>query len=510
MILFIIFMLGFVGLTVLVVLNTISLLKNPIQTINYKKEFLKIGLFAGGAALSFTIAINFIYLWANIFPLIWELLCSIIFPLAFSAALLTFFVTFVIHYYKKNVPEEVNKILFRVYAISIPVLAISLFYSFNGFANYMTFPLVNGLSFTEGFVYKRHFSGGISFYAICILSGALLAYALSDHKMYQQYGKHGTLDSTFLVAFPAGIIGARIWYVVGNWEVDGFNTDFWAIFRIWDGGLTILGGAIMGILVGVLWFMWRNKKLNIWVAVDVILPTILVAQAIGRLGNFFNVEVHGNPVSTEYFYWMPLIFVKNGMYSSQLSPLAEGQMYLPLFFIEGVMNIGGFFFLSELFGRKYRKVTELGDIAFGYVVTYGLIRFVLEPFRDEHFYMGTNGFWSFVFAGLFVVAGMLGIFINHLVRFLLRQKKNEQKAPQNWAKTLQIVLVSLSIGAGALLGGGAVLMAMEKPDITKLSASLFNLGIILLVAGVAVLFAIGCVVLYKIEAKKLINEGSNA
>ena len=503
MVLFIIFMLVFVGLTVKVVLDTEGIIRNPIEHLNYKKSLLNILYFTLGAAVSLTLAINFIYLWANISPKAYQLVFAILFTFLFGFSIIAFYVSFRLHYWKVNLPSNIKKILFIVFAVSIPLSIITLFYSFNGFAEYFSYPLVNGLSFTEGFVYKNGFSGGIAFYAICILGGALLSLGLSDHKMYQQYAKHGTLESTFLIAFPAGIIGARLWYVIGNWTRDGFDQDFISIFKIWDGGLTILGGAIMGILVGVLWFRWRNKTLSMWVAADMVIPTILLAQAIGRLGNFFNVEVHGNPVSTQYFAFLPEIFIRNGMYSSSEAALSAGQMYLPLFFIEAITNVAGYFIISELFGKALRKYTELGDLAIAYIIFYGLVRLTLEPLRSGSYNMGENGYWSWVFSALFVIVGVLLIFVNHLVRHLLRKKKNSQKAPQEWHKNSQITIIVMSVFAGLFIGGGALMMAMNKPVLNALVYNAFNGGVILLTIGVGILMLITVPIIYFFESKKI-------
>ena len=154
------------------------------------------------------------------------------------------------------------------------------------------------------------------------------------------------------------------------------------MFAIWEGGLTILGGAITGIVVGVAWFLWRNKGYNIWLAIDIIVPTILVAQAVGRWGNFFNCEVHGIAMSSEYWKWLPKFILFNSQYSSVSGFAEAGQIYVPLFFIEFVANLLGYFVLAHLFGVKLRKYTQLGDLAFGYVMWYGMTRVLMEPLRD--------------------------------------------------------------------------------------------------------------------------------
>ena len=143
-------------------------------------------------------------------------------------------------------------------------LILSILFLTEGYAAHVKYPLPNGLSFSKGFVTPDSGEGtNIAFYALCILSGAIYVYFICDHKLYLEYGKHGIVESTFLVAFPAGILGARIWYVIGNWNMEFAGREWWAMFAIWEGGLTILGGAIMGIVVGVAWYMWRNKGYNI-------------------------------------------------------------------------------------------------------------------------------------------------------------------------------------------------------------------------------------------------------
>ena len=511
MILFILFALASVGLFAYQVVRTRGIVKNPINNVDYKNELKKSFLFNLGFSLAFTFMLLSIYLWGKIAPKWYELLFTIVCGSSFALAISTFYVTFRIHYYRKNLPKNVDKLLFRLLCISIPVFIICLWYTFNGFTEYMTYPIVNGISFSTGWTFPNKPGDGmkIAWYALCILGGALFVYFLCDHKMYQQYGKHGTLESTFLVAFPAGIIGARIWYVIGNWTKDGFDKNFASIFAIWDGGLTILGGAIMGILVGVLWFIWRNKKLSIWVAVDMIVPTILLAQAIGRIGNFFNCEVHGGLVETKFWEWLPQIIVKNGAFSTSDGFAPDGYFYLPLFFIESVLNVGGYFILSTLFGKALRKYTEMGDLAFGYVLVYGLIRVWLEPLRSASYNMGEDGYWSWIFSGLFILFGALGIVGNHVVRYFLRKKKNTQKASENWAKNSKITLIVL-LATGALMLIGAIsLMASDSYSMT-LVYNRFNIGVILLIMAVSTLTIAVMPLIYLLEIKNKPTESHEA
>ena len=161
-----------------------------------------------------------------------------------------------------------------------------------------------------------------------------------------------------------------------------------------------------------------------------------------------------------------------------------------------------YFILSTLFGKLLRKYTELGDLALGYVVFYGLVRLTMEPLRNASYNMGENGYWSWVFSALFVIIGMLGILVNHLVRYLIRKKKNTQKAQQNWGKISKIAIICISSVGGLFVLGGILLMAMNTPVLDKLLYNAFNGGVIILTIGVGVLMSLIAPIIYLLESKR--------
>ena len=508
MVLAIIFLVLFAGCTGFSIYRTVSLVKSPMIEIDFKKFLKETAFFVLGSVVTFLVASFGFYMWLKATPDFLHVFELVIGAILFIGPFLIAVHTFIIHYYGKNIPAELDKWLFRVQLIGYTVAAFAFFIWTNGLAPYLTYPLINGISFSKGFVTPETGTPNIAFYALCILGGAILVYFVCDHYMYKEYGEHGLYESTFFVAFPAGIIGARIAYVIGEWNnttngqsfaqrvADG---EWWAPLAIWEGGITILGGAIAGIVVGALWFIWRNKGKSIWIAFDMVLPTILIAQAIGRWGNFFNCEVHGLVVSVENWKWLPEIVWRNAQYSSAAGYAEEGMMYVPLFFIEAVVNLLGYFVLGHLFGKALRKYTELGDIGFGYIIWYGLTRVFMEPLRYADFQMGTQGYWSWVWSMIFVFVGTLLIVINHIVRHILR-KKNNAFSVKSYDKPLGLISTGCLLAVSlALIIVGAILVS-KNPFASVVTYNSFNVGLILLVLGVSFFICLAISLLITIEA----------
>lgn len=479
-----------------------KLIKNPMNEIDYKKELLRITYVGIGFVVGFTLLSVGLFGFIKGGAKAYEYLLGIFGGLLFSISIYSFILTFMIHYYRKDLPKQIDNWLYRILLICIPLMMVTLFVWLDGYANYFTYPLANGINFEHGFVnIFSEYKPNIAWYALCILLGAVFVYFLCDHKMYVQYGKHGILESTFLVAFPAGILGARIFYVIGNWSKEFANQVWWKPFAIWEGGLTILGGAIMGIVVGVAWFMWRNKKYNIFVAVDIIVPTILLAQAIGRWGNFFNCEVHGTLVPESYFSWLPTVIFNNLKYTSSAAQTAtEGMVYVPLFLIESSLNVLGYFLIAELFGNKLRKFTELGDLAFSYIIWYGIVRAFLEPLRDVTYKMGNDGFWSWIWSVCFIAIGMLLIAGNHIIRYLIKKHKKAYKLSKTPKTYLYTLIIFVCISVAFIVSGVLLMVNSSMPD--TLTVNPFMFGLILLIVAVGFIFLSSVPLTYFIEVKR--------
>ena len=261
---------------------------------------------------------------------------------------------------------------------------------------------------------------GLTLYAVVILIGAYVAYLVADKKIVKAGYKHGIFETLLYIVFPVGIVGGRIWYVISEWE-SFKGASFMDIIAIWDGGLAIQGAVILGVAAGVIYMMLRHKEVPLLLAADVILPGVLLAQAIGRWGNFFNHEVYGAAQARAGWSFLPN-FILNQMY-------VEGhpdQVYVPLFLIEGILNILGYFLITYGIGKGLKKFTVKGDLAFSYVLFYGTIRVILEPLRDPQFIMAgqADGLrMSILMSWIYIAIGIVGIVTLHVVDFLRKKKE---------------------------------------------------------------------------------------
>lgn len=277
----------------------------------------------------------------------------------------------------------------------------------------------------------------IAFYGIIIVFGAVLALFLSNYRAHKDGYDWHFFETIFIVAFPAGIIGARIWYVIASWD-EFAGQAFTKVFEIWNGGLAIQGGAIAGVIAGILMVYFRRKGTPILKATDYAVPTILIAQAIGRWGNFFNQEVFGQQVSQSAWDFLPSFILNNmqngtsGMLGAPTVVVSEGNIVAPLFLVEGIINLLFYFVIAhvlpDILGKHYKD----GDATFGYFVAYGVVRFALEPLRNSTFIMGDDVGKqnSSTMAIIFIVVGVLLIAANHILRYLsdkgvLKLKKKE-------------------------------------------------------------------------------------
>lgn len=409
----------FIGSIIFLHLSIRKIVKTQDKNTLEKKDFYYLGGSILGAGLFSLLTILFLILSREWSLKVGEYFLALGGSLFFGLSFAGLYCAFGLNFYKPTLEAKIIKIVRIVMYSLIPVVFLSFILATEGVANHLVYPLVNRISIVSGFVgpFERDVQYAVAFYGIFIVGGAILVYFIADHFFYKKFKRHGIIDTTFYVAFPAGIVGARLWfcYIL---EFDKYKNNFVDVLRIWDGGLAIMGGAILGIIAGVTFMMLKRKYVNIRWAMDVIVPTVLVAQAIGRLGNFFNLEVHGQEVLASSWSFLPSIITNNMAFSSTSGPASPGNIYLPLFLVEFVINLSGYFLITFGIGRGLKKYISLGDLSMSYLIWYGLTRVVLEPLRDSHFEYSQSWYSSFILIGI----GVAGILAFHLYD-LYRKKK---------------------------------------------------------------------------------------
>ncbi len=200
---------------------------------------------------------------------------------------------------------------------------------------------------------------GIRWYGIIIVIGIILAFLYVSKRATAIGYKFDDLLDFVLVVVPCGVLGARLYEVFMG---DGYNWSNW--YRIWDGGLAIYGAVIAGALAIVAVGIY--KKVRILRLMDCTAPAVMIAQAIGRWGNFCNGEVFGR--ETDSFLRMGLSSIEGG-----------SQVFVhPTFLYESLWNILGFILINIFFKKKKFD----GQIVLEYFAWYGLGRFFIENLRD--------------------------------------------------------------------------------------------------------------------------------
>ncbi len=241
----------------------------------------------------------------------------------------------------------------------------------------------------------------VYYYAIVIVCGIVAATCLSALLMKRRNLSPDFIFVLFVFCIPTALVCARLYYCV----TDGMAPSEW--FRwssIRQGGLSVLGGVAGGVLMGLI--VCLVKRVNFFRAADCVVPTILLAQAIGRWGNYFNGEVYGWQITDPAWQWFPAAVEVNGTW------------YQALFFYESVINLIGFaliFSAAWFFARKPN-----GLFTFLYFVWYGAVRAFMEPMRNPSYILGSGSdvMWSQLTSILMLAGGLAAIAVLLVVNYL--------------------------------------------------------------------------------------------
>ena len=201
-----------------------------------------------------------------------------------------------------------------------------------------------------------------------------IAILIGSNLAIKEAKKHG-FEEDFMVnllflAVIVGIVGARLYYVIFNF--DYYKDNLIEIFKVWNGGLAIHGGIIAGLItIAVICY---KKKVNLLKILDYLVVGLILAQAIGRWGNFFNGEAHGSVTTLAHLQSLYLPqFIIDGMY-------INGNYYIPTFLYESVGCFIGFIIMVVLRKKKFMKVGYLTSF---YLFWYGVERFFVEGMRTD-------------------------------------------------------------------------------------------------------------------------------
>lgn len=216
----------------------------------------------------------------------------------------------------------------------------------------------------------------IYWYGIIIALAMLIGISLATKEAQKLGLEEDTMVDMALWAIPIGFIGARLYYVLFKWDYYIQNPS--EIIAIWNGGIAIYGGLIAGGLA-VYWFA-RRKKMTLTLLLDILAPSVLLAQSIGRWGNFINQEAHGGAVSRQFLetLYLPEFIIE------QMN--INGTYYHPTFLYESLWSLLGFILLIIL--RNQKGLLRRGEVALSYVIWYSFGRFFIEGMRTDSLWIG--------------------------------------------------------------------------------------------------------------------------
>lgn len=255
----------------------------------------------------------------------------------------------------------------------------------------------------------------IRWYSVLLLVAILIAIL-----MFIKEGKRFNIpkDLTFNLAFWViiiGILSARLYYCIFNFSL--YRDNLVDIFKIWEGGLAIHGGLIGGFVTLIVYT--KRYSINTYKITDMVTVPLLLAQAIGRWGNFFNSEAHG--AATTYYRLKELHIPEKIIEGMKIGNV----YYHPTFFYESIYCLIGFILL--LFIRRYRYLKR-GQLTCIYLMYYSVGRFFIESLRTDSLMLGGFKVAQLVSIALFVVG---------LIAFMILSRKGrfedlyneEQKGP---------------------------------------------------------------------------------
>ncbi len=248
--------------------------------------------------------------------------------------------------------------------------------------------------------------GGIEimWYSVLLLVGIVLAIFLIIKE-----GKRFNINKDFLFNLSFwtvifGFLGARIYFVLFNLNL--YEGNWLDALKIWEGGLAIHGGIIAGLLT--IFIYCKKYSVNVVKIIDLIVPALILAQGIGRWGNFFNKEAYGSVTTLKNLQGFNIPqFIIDGMY-------INGNYYHPTFFYESLWCILGFIILIIIRRIKYIKTGTLTAL---YLMWYGVGRFFIESLRTDSLMFGALKAAQIVSVVMFIIGLGIIMIISRRTKF---------------------------------------------------------------------------------------------
>lgn len=213
----------------------------------------------------------------------------------------------------------------------------------------------------------------IKTYALCLLTGIIVAVGWTGHRLTKRGGEPGVVLDIAFFAVVLGIIGARTYHVLTHWnDYFGPGQNPWSAFFIWQGGIAIFGsllGGALGVLIGC-----KITGVRFWSFADALAPALLLAQAIGRFGNYFNHELYGQPTGLP---WGLQIEASNPAYPIGLP---AHTLFQPTFLYEMIWNL---LFMTVLLLLERHYHYRWGQLIALYFIFYGVGRVWFESIRID-------------------------------------------------------------------------------------------------------------------------------
>ena len=210
----------------------------------------------------------------------------------------------------------------------------------------------------------------IRYYSLFILIGVMIGYFMIIREAKKFNISSDFMFNLFFWTIIFGILGARLYYVIFNWEYFGSHIN--EIWHMWEGGLAIHGGILFGLITISLYC--KKNDIRILRILDIVVVPLILAQAIGRWGNFFNSEAYGVATTLNHLRELHIPeFVIEGMN-------INGIYYTPTFFYESIWCIIGFLIMLVARRSGFIKVGQITSI---YLIWYSFGRFLIEASRTD-------------------------------------------------------------------------------------------------------------------------------